>query len=239
MTGLPLHERIRRHVERRILSGNWQPGARIPLEREFMQQFDCSRMTVNKALVALVAAGLVERRRRAGSFVARPRLHSALLAIPDLESEVARRGGTYGYELLTRSQRSRRRTVSPGEQLSGARQLLLLTCRHFADGRVLALEQRTISLSAVPEARDADFNAVSPGTWLLRHVPWTEAEHRIFALNADARQARLLRIESGGACLAVERRTWRGGDEVTHVCQVFPAGRYDLVAHFGAGASAA
>jgi len=35
-----------------------------------MAQYGCARATVNKAVSALAAAGLIERHRRAGSFVA-------------------------------------------------------------------------------------------------------------------------------------------------------------------------
>ena len=56
----------------RILSGEWPPGHRIPFEHELTARYRCSRMTVSKALGDLVAAGLIERRRRAGSFVRRP-----------------------------------------------------------------------------------------------------------------------------------------------------------------------
>jgi GntR family histidine utilization transcriptional repressor len=42
-----LHARIRADIEERILSGEWSPGHRIPPEKDFMQRWDCSRMTVN------------------------------------------------------------------------------------------------------------------------------------------------------------------------------------------------
>ena len=85
---LPLHERIRRDIETAILSGELQPGARLPVEHELMHQYACARMTVSKALSALASVGLIDRRKRAGSFVARPKVHSMVLDIPDLEQEI-------------------------------------------------------------------------------------------------------------------------------------------------------
>ena len=61
MTG-PLHQRIRSDIEARIRSGEWTPGHRAPTEAELMAAYDCSRMTVNKAMIALVEAGLIVRR---------------------------------------------------------------------------------------------------------------------------------------------------------------------------------
>ena len=231
--GQPLHERIRADIGREILSGHWPPGHRIPVEHEFMAEYGCSRMTVNKAIAALVSAGLIVRRRRAGSFVARPRVHSAVLDIPDLESVIRGRGEQYQYELLSQDRRRVAAGETLGAQLGTTQKMLIMTCRHFADAQVFALEQRAINLAAVPEAGETDFRTVAPGAWLLRHVPWTEAEHRISALNVSAAEARLLKVKTGTACLVVERHTWRGGEGITHTRQVFPASMYDLVARFG------
>jgi GntR family histidine utilization transcriptional repressor len=64
-----LYKQIRIDIERRILTGEWPPGHRIPFEHELMSHYGCSRMTVSKALSELAQADLIERRRKAGSFV--------------------------------------------------------------------------------------------------------------------------------------------------------------------------
>ena len=232
MTRLPLHERIRRDIERRVLAGQWPPGHRIPFEHVLMTTYGCSRMTVNKAIAALVQTGLIERRRRAGSFVARPPMHSAVLQIPDIQAVVEARGELYGYQLLSRRRRTARATVGNAVQLAGARSLLELRCRHLAGSRVFALEERLINLTSVPDALGADFARIPPGAWLLGHVAWTEAEHRVSAVNPERETARLLGVRTSTACLLLERRTWRGGDGITVVQQTFPGYLHDLVARF-------
>lgn len=227
-----LHDRIRRDVEARILSGEWRPGHRIPYEHELMADYGCARMTVNRAISALVQAGLVERRKRAGSFVSAPRFDRAALAIPDIRSEVAAKGQAYGLELLSRAER--KASAEDKALLSGAARVLAIECRHLADGRPHALEARLINLDAVPGAADADFAAEPPGSWLLEHVPWTEAEHRITAVAADAAMATGLDLAEGAACLSLERRTWRGAAGVTYARQLFPGASGALVAQFRA-----
>jgi GntR family histidine utilization transcriptional repressor len=232
MTDATLHKRIRADISERILSGDWPPGHRIPFEHELMIQYGCSRMTVNKALAPLADAGLIVRRRRAGSFVSRPRIHSVVLDIPDIAAEVAGRGEPYGYELLAR--RARTATARETEQLglAGPGEVLALRCLHRASGRPFALEERLINLGSVPEAEHVDFAKASPGGWLLGHVPWTEAEHRISAANVPKATANVLGIDPAAACLVLERRTWRGFDRITHVRLIFPGEAYDLVARF-------
>lgn len=227
-----LHRRIRAHIEQRILSGEWPPGHRIPFEHELMEEFGCARMTVNKAIAVLVDAGLVVRRRRGGSFVAQPRVHAPILAVPDIRAEVEARGRRYDLNLLARQIRDADATLSDEMQLAQGGMLLALECLHLADDRPFAVENRLISLVAAPDAAEVDFRMTPPGSWLLDAVPWTEAEHRIAAVNADARIAGLLDIAPHAACLSIERRTWRGAVHVTHVRQLFAGSDYDLIARF-------
>lgn len=236
-TATTLHQRIRGDIEARIHSGEWPPGHRVPSEHALMAQYGCSRMTVNKVLGLLADAGMIERRRRAGSFVARPHPHieQVALAIPDIEVEVTSRGHAYGFELIARSLRKARASVPQERELGSRARLLSLHCLHLADGRPFALEERLIDTETVPEALEQDFAASAPGSWLLRHVPWTRAQHRIGAINADAAQAERLRVPAGTACLVIDRHTWRGEQPVTYVRQVFLGSAYDLVARFAPG----
>ena len=231
---MTLHQRIYADLERRILSGDLSPGDRIPFEHELTDAYGCSRMTVSKAISELAGRGLVTRRRRAGTFVAQPKAHAAVLAIPDLQAEVAARGQTYGYALLDRTEREAR--DADEDELAAGGRLLDLTCLHRADQAPLALEHRLIALQAAPQAASVDFQTLAPGSWLLTAEPWTEAENRISAIEADAETARLLGLKPGAACLRVERRTWRDGQGVTRVWQTFPGDRYDLVARFSPAA---
>jgi GntR family transcriptional regulator, histidine utilization repressor len=214
-----LHSRIRSDIEANILSGTWRPGFRIPPEHELMAQYACSRMTVNKAVAALSANGLIKRNKRAGSFVAKPPLHSGVLHIPDIRQEIEVRGGQYSYCCLAIERRQKAKSI-------------FIRCTHFDDGVALVVEERQIYLSAIPEARDVDFTTTPPGSWLIDHVAWTEAEHRISACSADAETALALGVGIGAACLVVERKTWRGPDMITQVRQLFRSDTYDLVARF-------
>ena len=228
-----LHQRIRGEIEDLIRSGAWTPGRKVPSEAELMERFGCSRMTVNKAMSALAEAGLIVRRRRAGSFVSRPRVHSTVLDIPDIQAEILARGEAYRFELLDRRRRKARAGDAEEKALAAGGELLVLRGLHVGGDRPFALEDRLISLNAVPEAADLDFADESPGAWLLHHVPWTEAENRISAVGADEVTADLMALDPGAALLAVERRTWRSDAPVTWVRQLFPGEAYDLVARFG------
>jgi GntR family histidine utilization transcriptional repressor len=227
-----LHQRIRTDIEQRILSGEWGPGYRIPFEHELMVEYACARMTVNKALSALTQAGLIERRRRVGSFVRRPAVQSAVISIPDIEAEIFARGQLYRYKLLARCKRRASKRDHELMKLGPRAMVLAVSCLHYADARPVALEDRLIALDEVPDAQGVDFAVEPPGGWLLRHIPWHVAEHQICALEAPDEVAMLLEIEPGSACLVVDRQTWRMDAPVTNVRTWFPGDLQRLFARF-------
>lgn len=230
-----LTERIRSDIEARIISGAWPPGMRIPFEHQLMKEYGCSRMTASKAIGDLAQAGLVERRRRAGTFVAHHEFESFVLEIPQIHALVALSGEPYAFEVLLHKRRKATPSRADEVQLVGRGDLVEVRGIHHAGPKPLALEERYISVAAIPAAADANFSVTPPGSWLLKHVPWSRAEQRITAVAATAREAALLKVAPAAPCLVVERRTWRNGSPVTYVRSIFPGDRYHLVGHFAPG----
>ena len=231
-SALSLHQRIRADIEAQILSGEWPPGHRVPFEYELTQRYKCSRMTVSKALTELANAGLLARRRKAGTFVTRPHSQAAVLEIRDVKAEAAALGLAHSFEIASRRRRRSGRADRLRLELSGGEPVLDVTCRHFAGSQPFCLEERTINLVAVPEAQAERFDELSPGAWLMRQVPWTVAEHKIRATSADRPTAAALKVAEGSPCLVIERRTWRAAAPVTYVKLTYPAGAHELVARF-------
>ena len=229
---ISLHQRILTDIEQRILSGKWPPGHRIPSEHELTDEYQCSRMTVNKVLTQLARASMIERRRKAGSFVMRSQSRSAVLEIQDIRTEVMALGLAYRYDIVeSKKRRSQRADIEMlGLDEPGA--VLELRTLHYAGLRPFCLEHRLINLSTVPGAASESFSEEAPGAWLVRHVPWTSAEHRIRAGAADAETGPVLKVRRGTPCLMVERRTWTGGKPVTFVRLTYPGEGHELVARF-------
>jgi GntR family histidine utilization transcriptional repressor len=230
-----LHQRILADVESSIVSGAWPPGHRIPSELELAQTYGCSRMTVNKVLTQLARAGMIERRRKAGSFVTRSHSRAALLEIQDIKAEVLALSLPYRFEVR---ERHKRRSLLAERELLGlldvkpAGSVLVLDCLHYAGPRPFCFEQRVINLAAVPAAAAQRFDAVAPGAWLVDHVPWTSAEHRIRAEGASNVAAAALKLRVGAPCLVIERRTWHSEQPITHVQLTYPAEGREVIARF-------
>jgi GntR family transcriptional regulator, histidine utilization repressor len=232
---LTLYKQIRHDIEKRILTGEWPPGHRIPFEHQLMARYRCARMTVNKALSELAQADLIERRRRAGTFVRRPQHLSAVLKIADIRAEITALGRNYSYQLIRCTRRAANAADLARLGVKKTGKVVAIACRHRADNVPFAVEDRLIDLSAVPEAAAADFATEPPGSWLLHHVPWTEAEHTISAVIADGRMAAALDIAVGAPCLVIDRYTWRSARTLTAVRLLYPGDAHRLVARFSAG----
>jgi GntR family histidine utilization transcriptional repressor len=230
--GRSLSAEIQAEIEARIRSGEWAPGHRVPSEHELMAEYGCSRMTVNKALSALASAGLITRKRRSGSFVAAPASEETVLEIHDIEAEIRQSGRAYAYERGRRLIRDATQEDAERLKVRPGSPVLALQARHFADGQPHMVEHRLINLSLVPDAREESFSEGPSGSWLLRRIPWTDAEHHIRAIAADRTLAAQLDIAPGAPCLVVERRTWQGGVPVTHVRLAYPGERHQLIGRF-------
>jgi GntR family histidine utilization transcriptional repressor len=227
-----IHQRIFRDIEARILAGLWPPGHRIPIEQDLVAEYECSRMTVSKALSALVERGMIVRRRKTGSFVASPQIDRTVMDIQDISTEAELAGHMHDYKILSR----KIETLGPAEarKLSepAGTEILRLQCLHAVDGTPNAIERRIIMLDNVPLARNENFALVPPGKWLLAQVPWSKARHVIRAVSADATTARLLQTARGEACLNLTRQTWQNGRTVTYVEITHPGDRFQFAGDF-------
>jgi GntR family histidine utilization transcriptional repressor len=206
-----------------------------------MKQYDCSRMTINRALATLVERGLIERRKRAGSFVLAPKFHRAVFELPDLRAHIISQGKTYDFDLLEREVRPANARDRSQLGIEGG-DVLQIKCVHYVDGKPFALEHRIINLALVPAAETADFDRDPPNSWLFAHVPWSDARHEISAVNADPAMARDLAIRDNAACLMIERWTWRAAEQHTaekntaekntYVQMIHPGQNFSIVAQF-------
>ncbi|WP_226575706.1 histidine utilization repressor [Acuticoccus sediminis] len=228
----PIHQRICEDVEARIMDGSWQPGQRIPFEYELEAEYGCSRMTVNKALSLLANRGMIIRKRRAGSFVAQPQIERTVMEIQDIGTAAKAAGHDYAFEI--HSMKVERLDPAEANRIDAKprQEVLRLTCLHIVDERPHALEERLIMLDAVPRARFETFETKPPGSWLLEHVPWSEARHVIRAVAADAATARALDMPKGAPCLMLSRQTWQNQRTVTYVEITHPGDRYQFIGHF-------
>ena len=227
-----LHLRILSDVQDNIISGLWRPGFRIPFETEMAKTYGCSRMTVNKALTQLTRSGLLERHRKSGTFVKAPQSLSAALEITDIKKEVEDTGKSYGYRLLSDTQRLPTQLDHIRLDTKRVGSIRAIVCLHTAEAVPFCFEQRLVNLDAVPEIEAEVFIKDAPGAWLFQAVPWNAAKHQILASAATQEVAQALKIARGEACLVVERKTQNERGVVTWARLSYHGTQHRLFARF-------
>lgn len=82
----PLSEEVEKQLRASINAGFYKPGDKLPAERELVDQFEVSRVTVRDALKRLQQVGLVSTRRgvNAGAYVLEPSTRPFTLGIDNL-----------------------------------------------------------------------------------------------------------------------------------------------------------
>ncbi|MEM6665546.1 MAG: UTRA domain-containing protein [Pseudomonadota bacterium] len=208
---------IRSEVERRIQTREWRPGERIPDEVELAAEFGCARATVNRALQDLADAGLLNRRRKAGTRVALHPVRKAMVDIPVVRLEVEASGARYGHALLSRKVRAPTPELAQALSVDPDQPLLHLVAIHSADNAPFILEDRWINPAAVAGIVDVDFDTVSANEWLVLNAPFTSGTFALTAAMASATEAAHLDCNAGDALFVAERTTWIGARPITTV----------------------
>lgn len=208
---------------RRLQSGDWAPGTRIPDEATLARELGCARSTVNRALRELAAAGLLERRRKGGTRVPLTPVRKATFEIPIIRKDIEARGQTPGYRLLSRRIAPLPRATARRLRVPAPRDFMHLTALHLADAHPFCLEDRWIN-PATPGLAEADFTAISANEWLVRNALFTRGEIAFLAVNADADTAARLGCPPGTALFRIERTTWATLAPVTAVTLTYAPG---------------
>lgn len=144
------HLEIRESIEADIHRGLFDVGQKLPTEKELMKRFGVSRNPVQKAMNALVEAGLVSRRRGSGTVVASTGLRTNLLRMMDPSVTSPEVDGDHKVVSVEVSSAESfllsRNVFAPGQPTAA-----LTRVKYSTEGQPLALERCCINLTHVPE----------------------------------------------------------------------------------------
>lgn len=215
---------VQDEVLRRIHVREWKAGDQIPNEADLAVEFGCARATVNRALQALADAGLLDRRRKAGTVVAMHPVRKATLDIPIIRLEIENRGQTYSYALLSADRKRPPSDIRTRMQLGSNAAILHMVSLHLADGKPYVYEDRWINIASVPAILDVDLEKQSANEWLVIHAPFTAGDIAFSATGASQQEAEIFRTPPGEALFVIERITWDSETAITSVRLTFAPG---------------
>jgi GntR family transcriptional regulator, histidine utilization repressor len=223
---------VKTALRERIAQGGWQPGVRLPSERELVLEFGCARMTVHRALRELEEEGLIERRQGSGSYVAELHPISNLLQVRDISEEIRERGHQHSTRVCSVKREKADARISGAMRLPRGAWVYHVQLVHFENGVPIQFEDRHVNPALAPDLMTRDFAEVTPSFVLFEHAPLTEAEQVVEAVLASAEQAALLDVAEGSALLMVSRRTVSQGAVASIARLYHPGTRYRLIGRF-------
>ncbi len=71
----PLYYQVEEDLRKRIRNGEFKEGDLFPSERELIETYKVSRLTIRRAVDNLVEQGLLEKKQGKGTFVTRPKIN--------------------------------------------------------------------------------------------------------------------------------------------------------------------
>jgi GntR family transcriptional regulator len=201
----PLYLQLQRRIADAIDAGRLAPGDSLPAERDIAIMTGLSRVTVRKAIQALVAAGQLVQRRGSGTFVAQrvERLEQALSLLTSFTEDMARRGKAVDSLWLSRQVDAPAPEEVMALGLGAGDRVARLERVRRSDGVPLAIERASIPASVLPEPQQVESSLYAVlETKFARPV---RAVQRISAANLAPRDAALLGVAPGSAGLRIER----------------------------------
>ncbi len=199
----PLFAQLRDHLRSVILDGGLAIGSKLPSEAELETSHGVSRITVRQALAELHAAGLIEKVNGKGSFVRRPEPPHGLGPLIGFY-EVMRRRGHKALGKVSPVRRLRADAqVAAGLSIPLHAPVGAITIVRLVDGQPFALHNVWGSTGLIERlaAEDLQTNDLITITQDRLGYRMDHSDMEIAALNASARLAKSLGIESGAAVL--------------------------------------
>ncbi len=226
----PRYEQLYRHLSAVIASGELAQETQLPPERDLAEMAQVSRVTVRKAVAQLVADGVLEQRRGAGSFVRAPRGREPYLSKLLSFSEYMRhRGKTPTSAVISQGIFY----PTPDEQvalgLSAADRVARIQRLRAADGVAMAVEWVSLPQDILPDPTVV-------GASLYDHLRAvgaspSRAVQRINAVNLAAAEAALLHLSEGQAVLRIDRTGYLpSGRPIEFTRGLYRSDIYDFVA---------
>lgn len=205
-------------------------GQRIATEFELTEQFEVSRMTVNKAIRDLVNEGRLQRRPRLGTFVCDPveKSESPLLDIRNIAAEVRDRGREYRSKVLKQVAIKADATIATKLGVMLGTTVFYSEIIHYEDSTPIQLELRWVNSQYAPSYLDQDFTHITPNQFLSDNCPLSAIEHTVEAIVPDNRIKLDLNMSSNEPCLLLNRRTWSQDKLVSTALLYHPGNKYKL-----------
>ncbi len=225
---IPLYYQLKEMLRSWITSGKFDTGGQFPPERELVEKYGISRMTVRRALSELVNEGLLVREQGRGSFVVRPRVQEQLRHLTSFTEDMKLRGfptksKIADFQVVTDEAVAAKMEIPPDEELVRLQRI------RFVKKESIALQTAFVRHRFCPNLVeqglvDGSLYKTLEGRYGLR---LGMAIQTIEAKPADEYEEKMLGVKPGQPVLGLERLTYlQNGQPIEYVRSAYRGDRY-------------
>jgi GntR family transcriptional regulator len=233
---LPLYSQLRERLLALMDHGQFQEGDPFPTERELVQKYGVSRITVRRAVDELVREGYLIARQGKGTFVARPKISRHVPQMRSFSQEMADQGRRPGSRLLSLGHQRVSQHIANALSLPEDSWVWVVERLRLADDEPICISLVYLNLPAQVSLMPAELEQ-EPSLWRVLESKGIQLAYRdenIQAITAGAREAELLEVEVGAPLLLVEGTVYDDRGEPIEYHQMHNRGdRYSYTVQTG------
>jgi GntR family transcriptional regulator len=210
-SAIPYYYQLQKYLESRIRSGVWEPGQRLPSEKDLCEHFGVSRTVVRQALNELTSDNLVETHKGKGSFVAAPKYAWRLMqSLSGFYENAVAAGQSVRTRVLEMEIAPASGEIAEYLRLEPGAPVTMLKRLRFVDGEPIVVVTTYISEDLCPGLIEESFTDASLYRILATKYRLSIAEgiRTIESVNATPDLAELLQVEKGAALSLLKSIGW-------------------------------
>ena len=207
----PMYLQIAEEMRNGVAKGQFRPGLALPSERELMEQFSVSRVTVRRALKELVNESLLESRQGSGYIVqSLSHLQQPLNRVTSFSEDCVSRGLKPGSVLIDRKHGKSSAKESAHFEVPQGSKVLRVKRVRTGNGEPLLVEHATLLAAKAP-----DWPWPEGSLYLAMHgkglIP-ARVKQQYVPVLADKTLAKRLDVAKGSALMLVIRAGYSADD---------------------------
>lgn len=207
---IPAYITIRDYLSDQIAQGAIGPNEKLPSERELVDRFTSTRITVREALAKLEAEGVIYRSNRRGWFVSPPRLQYDPSTRINFYKLAEQQGRVPATELLNFKKIKGPQVIREAFSLTGSKEKLIEATRvRFLEQRPVLFEKIYVTESRFPDLNKShmagSFTKVMDEDYGYKVISESNTI-RVAALYDE--DAEVLQLNGGAPCLNIHRKRY-------------------------------
>lgn len=194
-----LYDNIKEDILDKIKNGTYPIGETIPSELELAESYGVSRATVRQALQILAADGYVEKRRRRGTIVTKPKVEQSFtMSVRSFEDAMRLEGRLPRTNVILFRSELASQEVADRLGLKAKEKVFKLVRLRYVDDLPNVFVESYIPCALYPGLDNFDFNNKSLYTAMEEcGEPVANARRRFEAVKAEGATVALLDVEDG------------------------------------------